>query len=93
MNTAQRVLFFIGIKSQPPKFYTLDSGGNMKRTVIELLIGLPIVVLGFFLLEFLYCTLITRTPFVFDIKSCGIAVAVWVVVVIVSHILRKRRGD
>ena len=65
----------------------------MKRTVIEFLVGLPIVVLGFFLLEFLYCTLITHSPFVFDFKNCGIAVAVWAVVVIVSYFARKRRED
>ncbi len=64
----------------------------MKRTIIEFLIGLPVIIIGFFLLDYLYCTFITHSPFVFNVQGCGIAVAVWAVVEIVTFIIRSKNS-
>ena len=63
----------------------------MKRTVIEFIIGLPIIVLGYFFLDYLYCVLISHTDFSLDIKGGAIAVVVWLSVVIFSHIKRNNK--
>lgn len=61
----------------------------MKRIIIEFLIGLPVVVLLFALLEFLYCTFITHTAFAFNFKGCAVAIGVWAVVEAVTFFKRK----
>lgn len=66
---------------------------KMKRTVIEFVIGLPIIVLGYFLLEYLYCILFSHSAFSFDLKGAAIAVVVWLVVVIISHIKRNNKEN
>ncbi len=63
----------------------------MKRVIIEFLIGLPIVIVGFFILDFLYMTFIEKTPFVFNVKSCGICIAVWAIVEAVTYFTRNRK--
>ncbi len=65
----------------------------MKRTIIEFLIGLPIVICGYFLLDFLYCTFFTHEPFIFNIRNCGIAVLVWFVVELVTYLSRRNKSN
>ena len=62
----------------------------LKRTVTEFLIGLPVVVGVYALLDWLYQTLITRTPYVFNSDSCMIYVTVWLVIEIFLYINRKK---
>lgn len=64
----------------------------MKRVIIEFLIGLPIVIIGYFLLDYLYCAFISREAFSFDIRSCGIAVLVWAVIECVTYFTRKKKS-
>jgi hypothetical protein len=63
----------------------------MKRTIIEFLVGLPVVVGLYFLLDFLYCTFIVNTPFVFNIRNCGMAVGIWAIVEIITYFIRSRK--
>lgn len=63
----------------------------MKRIIIEFLIGVPVIVLGYTLLDFLYCTFITHNQFSFDIRGCLIAVGVWAIVEAVTFLLRSRK--
>ena len=65
--------------------------GKMKRTIIEFFIGLPIVVLLYTLLDYLYCTFITQSAFVFEPKGCAMAVTVWIAVVAVLYLLRIKK--
>lgn len=65
----------------------------LKRTVIEFLIGLPIVVGVYALLEWLYSAIITKSPFVFDVKTCGMCVMVWLVISIISYIARRKKQE
>ena len=63
----------------------------LKRSVIEFLIGLPIVVGVYALLEWLYHTLISHTPFTFSFSTCSLCITVWLIIVIVMYINRKRK--
>ena len=65
----------------------------LKRTVIEFLIGLPIVVGVYALLEWLYSAIISKSPFVFDVKTCGMCVTVWLVISIISYIARRKKQE
>ena len=60
----------------------------MKKAIITFLIGLPVVAGLYTLCEYLYCTFITGSVFAFDIKVCGSAVGVWLVVVLVLYFLK-----
>ena len=64
----------------------------MKRTVIEFLIGLPIVIGVYALLDFLYCTLISHHPFVFDFKTCSIVVISWAAVEVLIYLIRRKKS-
>ena len=63
----------------------------MRRIIIEFLIGVPIVIVVYALLEFLYCTFFTHTPFVFNFITCGEMLLVWLVVEIVTYFIRKNK--
>lgn len=63
----------------------------LKRTIIEFLIGLPVVVGVYALLDWLYHLLITHTPFTFSVSTCMICVTVWLVIEIISYINRKKK--
>ncbi len=65
----------------------------MKRTIIEFLIGIPVVVILFTLFEFLYCTFITHTPFSFPFIGIGSAIGVWFIVELVTLIIRKKKEN
>ena len=65
----------------------------LKRTVIEFLIGLPIVVGVYALLEWLYSAIISKSPFVFDVKTCCMCVTVWLVISIISYIVRRKKQE
>lgn len=65
----------------------------LKRSVIEFLIGLPVVVGVYALLEWLYSAIITKSPFVFDVKTCGMCVMVWLVISIISYIARRKKQE
>ena len=65
----------------------------MKRIIIEFLIGIPVIILGYLLLEFIYSTFITHTRFVFDFKTCGTVILVWLVVEIVTYLFRKGKDN
>ena len=65
----------------------------MKRSVIEFIVGLPIIVLGYFFLDYLYCVFISHSAFSFDIKGGAIAVVVWLAVVVFSHIKRNNKEN
>lgn len=64
----------------------------MKRTIIEFLIGLPVVVFLYVLFDYLYCTFISHSAFVFEMKNCFIFITAWLAVVIVMHIFRNRKN-
>ena len=63
----------------------------MKKTVIEFLIGIPVVIGVYALLEFLYCTFISHEPFVFRLSACGIYIGIWAVVEIVFYFIRRNK--
>lgn len=65
----------------------------MKRMIIEFLIGLPIVVLGYILLDFLYETFIVHNTFAVDPKGISIIVIVWLAVVLVSYFIRRKKDN
>jgi hypothetical protein len=65
----------------------------MKRMIIEFLIGLPIVVLGYILLDFLYETFIVHNTFAVDPKGISISVIVWLAVVLVSYFIRRKKDN
>ncbi len=63
----------------------------MKKLIIEILIGIPIVIGVYALLDFLYCTFITRSPFSFSIGLCMSAVGLWILVEVVLYLTRKKK--
>lgn len=65
----------------------------LKRTVIEFLIGLPIVVGVYALLEWLYSAIISKSPFIFDVKTCSMCVMMWLVITIISYIIRRKKQE
>jgi hypothetical protein len=65
----------------------------LKRSVIEFLIGLPIVVGVYALLEWLYSAIISKSPFVFDVKTCSMCVMSWLVISIISYIVRRKKQE
>lgn len=64
----------------------------MKRIIIEFIIGIPVIIIGYCLFEFIYSAFITKTAFVFDIKSCGTCIAVWAIVEIITYFTRINKG-
>lgn len=65
----------------------------MKRTIIEFLIGIPIVAGLYTLLDFLYDTFIVHIPFVFDMKYCVLCLSVWTAyeaAVLISRVNKER---
>ena len=63
----------------------------MKRLIIEFIVGIPIIIGMYALLEFLYSSFIVHVPFVFDIRNCAIYFIVWLACVTVSYIVRKNK--
>lgn len=63
----------------------------MKKLIIEILIGIPVVIGIYALLDFLYCTLISKNPFSFNVGLCLSLIGVWVVVEIVLFLIRKKK--
>lgn len=61
----------------------------MRRMLFELLVGIPVIIGVYTLLEFLYCKFIVYSPFVFDIRACLICLIVWFVCTTVSYMARK----
>ncbi|MBQ6498523.1 MAG: hypothetical protein IJI48_01310 [Ruminococcus sp.] len=65
----------------------------LKRTVTEFLIGLPVVVGVYALLEWMYSAIISKSPFVFDVKTCSMCVMSWLVISIILYIARRKKQE
>ena len=63
----------------------------MKKLILEILIGIPVVIGVYALLDFLYCTFITRSPFVFSFPVCISLIALWVAVELISYFIRRKK--
>lgn len=63
----------------------------MKRSIIEFIVGIPVIIGVYALLEFFYSSFIVKIPFVFDIRNCAIYIFVWFACVTVSYIIRKNK--
>ncbi len=63
----------------------------MKKMLIELLIGLPIVIAVYILLDFIFCSWITHTDFVINAKSFVMPITTWVVLELVIFFSRRKK--
>lgn len=63
----------------------------MKKFIIEFLAGLPIVIGLYILIDYLWCTFISHNTYVFSISSLIMPITVYIVITIVSFILRKKK--
>ena len=65
----------------------------IKKTLIECLIGVPIVFGLATLFDYLYKTLIQQNTYTFSPATPLFCVGVWVVVILVTNFIRKNKQD
>lgn len=65
----------------------------MKKPIIEFIIGIPVIIGVYALLEFLYSTFIVHIPFVFNIRSCSVCFAVWLACVSITYLAGRKSTD
>ncbi len=61
----------------------------LKKTLIEFLIGLPIVIGLAALLDYLYQTFITHSSYQFSFAPCAACVGIWAVIQVISYLTRR----
>lgn len=63
----------------------------LKKTLIELLIGIPVVFGTAALLDFLYQTFITKNAYHFNLSVCIYCIGIWFAVEIVCYTIRSNK--
>ncbi len=66
---------------------------SMKKLLIECLIGIPIVFGLATLFDYLFQTLIRQNTYTFSPATPLLCVGVWVVVVIITNSISKKKND
>ena len=63
----------------------------MKKLILEYFLGLIVAVGIYTLLDFLYCTFLTNSPFVISFNTFLIPAALWTLVMIVTSSIKKSK--
>lgn len=66
---------------------------SMKRLLIEIFIGTPIVVGLYVLFEYLYHSFITRSNFTVNAETFFVPICTWVVLEVIMHLSRRYKEN
>ena len=64
----------------------------MRRTIVEFIVGIPVIIGVYALLEFFYDICIVHIPYTFDILTCACCLIAWFACMAVTYIARKKKG-
>ena len=65
---------------------------TLKKVLIEFLIGIPVIIGLYALFEFLYCTFLTKSDFVFDASNLYFPILIWFIIELITFITRAKKS-